>query len=146
MAASAKARGRRLAKREAEVRGIEELKANLNRLSIQVRSEILVNAVDEGSDEAHSRMLALAPLAPGSGTRGYHGADRLINVEGTKTRDGRERNVGLGPEAWFLVFQELGTIHHPKQPFIRPVKRAMKRRWLVIVKEHYDRAVRRSLR
>ena len=135
-----------MARKKAEVIGVEELKANLNRLSVQVRSEILVAAVDEASDEAHSRMLALAPTAPGSGTRGYHGADRLINVEGVKTRDARERNIGLGPEAWFLVFQELGTVHHARQPFITPTKRAMKKRWLFIIKQHYDLAVRRSLR
>lgn len=135
-----------MARKKAEVIGVEELKANLNRLTLQIRSEILGSAVDEASDEAHSRMLALAPIAPGSGTRGYHGADRLINVEGNTTRNSRERNIGLGPDAWFLVFQELGTIHHVKQPFIRPTKRVMKRRWLFILKAHYDKAVRRGIR
>ena len=136
-------------KSQLEIEGFEELKRNLLRLSDEVRVKILNDAVDEGADEAHSIMSQLAPRAPGAGSRGYHGADRLINVKHFSRRDSRAKNVGIGRQsdgAWFLKFAETGTIFVAEQPFIKPTAKAMRKRMIDIVIAHWRRAVRKGIR
>ena len=112
-----------ITKRAQQVEGFEDLVKNLRRMSDQARVMILEKAVDQGSKEALDIMEQLAPRAPGAGTRGWHGADRLINVKQFSRRDSRAKVVGIGRQtdgAWWLKFAAFGTIFAVEQPFIRP--------------------------
>ena len=132
-----------------EIEGFDELVRNLRRLSVEVRLKILNDAVDQGAEEAHSIMEQLAPRGPGAGARGYHGADRLINVKHFSRRDSRSKDVGIGRQsdgAWFLKFAETGTIFSAEQPFIKPTARAMRKRMIDIVIQHWRKAVRKGIR
>ena len=136
-------------RQQGALQGLEELRANIKRLGIKVQLEIVSRAVDDGADEALVLMKQLAPRAPGSGTRGYHGADRLRIFSIFARRDSRARGVGIirGREgAWFLKFAELGTIFHPETPFIKPTGRAMRKRMVDIIVRHWRRAVRAGIR
>ena len=135
-------------KAQIEIEGFEELKRNLRRMSDQARVKILTGAVDQGAEEALALMSQLAPRAPGAGSRGWHGADRLINVKQFSRRDSRAKNVGIGREsdgAWFLKFAETGTIFVAEQPFIKPTAKAMRKRMIDIVVAHWRQAVRKAI-
>ena len=132
-----------------KVEGFDELVRNLRRMSDQARVKILEKAVDQGSKEALALMEQLAPRAPGAGSRGWHGADRLINVKQFARRDARARNVGIGRQsdgAWFLKFAETGTIFVAEQPFIKPTARAMRKRMIEITFAWWRQAVRSGIR
>ena len=134
---------------QVETEGFEELVSNLRRMSDQARVQILERAVDEGSKEALSLMEQLAPRAPGAGTRGWHGADRLINAKIFSRRDSRAQAVGIGRQsdgAWWLKFAELGTIWAPETPFIKPTANAMRRRMIQIVIAHWRIATRKAIK
>ncbi len=134
---------------QTKIEGFDELVRNLRRMSDQARVKILEKAVDQGSTEALALMEQLAPRSPGAGTRGYHGADRLINVKQFSRRDARAKNVGIGRGgggAWFLKFAEVGTIHSPEQPFIKPTARAMRKRMIEITVMWWRQAVRSGIR
>ena len=134
---------------QAKVEGFDELVKNLRRMSDQARVKILEKAVDQGSNEALAIMEDLAPRAPGAGTRGWHGADRLINVKQFSRRDSRAKNVGIGRQtdgAWWLKFAETGTIFATEQPFIRPTAKRMRKRMIDITVMWWRQAVRSGIR
>ena len=136
-------------RQQVKIEGFEELTRNLLRLSDQVRVEVLTKAVDEGAEETLDLMQALAPRAPGAGARGYHGADRLRDTKLFSRRDSRARAVGIhggSDSAWHLMFAEVGTIHSPDQPFMKPTAQAMRKRMVDIIVKHYRLAVRKGIR
>lgn len=132
-----------------EVDGLKALEKNLRRISNQARVQILNNAVEQGAVETLDIMQALAPRSSGTGTRGYHGADRLRIMKIFSRRDSRAAAVGISTEpggAWFLKFAEFGTEFQPDDPFIRPTANAMRKRMPQIVLKWWKRAMRRGLR
>ena len=132
-----------------ETEGFDELVKNLRRMSDQARVQILEKAVDRGSKETLNIMQQLAPRAPGAGTRGWHGADRLINAKIFSRRDSRAQAVGIGRKtdgAWWLKFAELGTIWSAETPFILPAGRAMERRMVQLVIQAWRRATQKAIK
>jgi HK97 gp10 family phage protein len=108
-----------------------------------LRVEVLEGALEDAVEETRAWEQQLAPRAPGAGSRGYHGADFIVDRKAwTRKRDTRAMLVGPDHRlARHLMFQEFGTIYHPAQPFIRPVVRKMRPRTLEIVADHAKRAV-----
>ena len=134
---------------QVETEGFDELVKNLRRISDQARVQILTRAVDQGSMEALALMEQLAPRSAGGGTRGYHAADRLVNLKQFSRRDSRAQNVGIGrgsDGAWALKFAEFGTIFHPETPFIKPTATAMRPRMIQIIFDHWRQVVRRGIK
>ena len=132
----------------AETEGFDKLVKNLRRMSDQARVQILEGAVEEASVEALSLMKQLAPRAPGAGTRGYHGADRLTISKVFVRRDSRAAAVGIHrglDRGWWLKFAEHGTVFADEQPFIKPTGRAMRQRMLDIVAKHWRIVVRKGI-
>lgn len=132
-----------------EVEGFDELLKNLRRISDQARVQILEGAVDQGAEETLAMMDQLAPRSAGSGSRGYHSGDRLVNLKQFSKRDSRARNVGVGrgaDGAWALKFAEHGTIFHPETPFIKPTAQAMRARMIQIIFQHWRKVVSRGIK
>lgn len=136
-------------KAQTTIEGFDELVKNIRRMSDQARVKILTGAVDQGGREALQIMQELAPRAPGSGTRGYHGADRLESQTLFSRRDSRARSVGahLDRGQWssagHLRFAEFGTVRKPGgKPFVRPTARRMRKRMIDITVSHWRKATR----
>jgi len=132
-----------------EVEGFDQLVKNLRRISDQARVQILEGAVNQGAEETLALMEQLAPLSPGAGSRGYHSADRLVNLKQFSKRDSRARNVGVGrgaDGAWALKFAEHGTVFHPETPFIKPTAQAMRKRMIQIIIAHWRKVVQKGIK
>ena len=144
--------GRISKKQQTQITGFKEMIANINRITDVARVEILTRAVDQGGRETLKIMEDLAPRAPGAGTRGFHGADRLQNQKLFSKRDSRARSVGIHRDngrystAAHLKFAEFGTIFVPARPFMRPAAREMRVRMVRIVLLHWKRVTRKALK
>ena len=112
--------------RAVEVVGLKELERKLGRMARQTQGRILSDAVMKGGEVVRDIAEAIAPRAPGMGTRGFHGAE-FIDVE-VEERPGRATaNVGAQKKAFWLNIQETGSVHMPAQPWLTPAWDAGKR-------------------
>lgn len=97
--------------------GGKELAANLAQLSKRISKGIVSDALVYGAEPIRKRASAIAPRrAPQPDM-----ADNII-VAKLRARQDETAAVAVGPSSDFYhgVFQELGTVHHGAQAFMRP--------------------------
>lgn len=94
--------------------GDQELIAKLNRLDKEMRGQVLVDAVDLGSEVLKEESKRIVPYKTG-------------NLQGSITSELAERSdnavyfaVGYGSQAPYGYHIELGTSRMPARPFLRP--------------------------
>lgn len=94
--------------------GVKDLQRQLRRLGTEVERKSLQDAVMAGAEVIRAEASRLAPRRTG----------RLAaNIEAVlvkKRKDQAIAHIGPNKEAWYGIFAELGTSHHPAQPFLRP--------------------------
>lgn len=97
-----------------KVEGMKDLQRGLARLRDDLRGPVLSRAAREGADVLAETMASLAPRDSGDL------ADN-IGVSKGETRPTRgEWNAGPSADVFYGIFQELGTVDIPAQPFMRP--------------------------
>lgn len=96
------------------IEGLKELERKLSRMVPAVGGAHLLAAVDKGASVLEEGMRSLAPRLTGKG------AVMITSDTLKSTRTRAEMGVGPGKAAFYLTFQETGTVDHPAQPFMRP--------------------------
>lgn len=99
--------------------GFAELERKFKRLDRAVGGAHLLAAVDAGAEILEEGMRSLAPVDSG------RGATRIMRETAKATPSRAEVDVGPGRSGFWLIFQELGTINHPAQPFMLPALDAL---------------------
>ena len=114
---------RRRKRNRVELDGADDMIAGLKRLTEDVGGEHLRDAVGAGAEIVRGVASQLAPRSQD----GSHGrlpgflADHIeTERQWTRRQDTAQTNVGPSKEAWYGSLQEVGTIHQPAQPFLRP--------------------------
>ncbi|MEM7416785.1 MAG: HK97-gp10 family putative phage morphogenesis protein [Gemmatimonadota bacterium] len=107
-----------MSKLTVRVKGLEDAERSLVRLRDVFQGRILLAAVQDGADYARDLAEAIAPRAEGAGRRGYHGADNIGTSTRTQKPTRAEVAVGAKPNAFWLNFQELGTLFVPPNPWL----------------------------
>lgn len=111
--------------------GVEQLTDSFRRIGNAVdQHDAAIRALLEAAEPIRSRAASLAPRGKG---KGPHLADNIIAAETTRVPGGKkwrdvkegEHVVAIGPsyrpeDVFYGAFQEMGTAHHPAQPFMRP--------------------------
>lgn len=103
------------------IEGLPELERALARLGDNLAGEILSKAVGDGAEVFAELMRALAPEKSGDLR------DSIVTQEMKREPGSAEWGAGPGrlkrgapAEGFHGMFQELGTVYMPAQPFIRP--------------------------
>ncbi len=106
------------------IRGIEELDAKLRDLDRSVQAKALMSSLKEHAEITRARAADLAPV--GDPSEGDPHAGRLKAHEDIATvpslSSSKVAVVRVGPrlDAFYGLFQEIGTAHHVAQPFLEP--------------------------
>lgn len=105
-----------------KLEGGVELAGVLNQLPAKVSRRVIRDALERAGTPMQSRMGRLAPRAPGAPDI----ADNIVmspaRMEGMSDND-QTAAIAIGPIkelAYYGYFQEVGTMHHGAQPFVRP--------------------------
>jgi HK97 gp10 family phage protein len=99
---------------QVRIRGTDELERRLRRIPDAIGGRHLVEATEQGAEITRSLAADLAPRRTGESAK-------HIGTERAKQGPTRaEVNIGYEPEGYRLIFQELGTAHHPAQPHLVP--------------------------
>ena len=111
------------------IEGLEDLEAKLKRLSLDVQGVHLRAATEQGAEVVRDLASQLAPRSA-DGSRGnppgFLAENIALEVQFTRTQDKAEVHVGMNKDAFYGLFQELGTETEPAQPFLRPALDATK--------------------
>lgn len=97
--------------------GGRELASKLSTLSKRIDKRVTREALEVGAEPLRASASRMAPRrAPQPDM-----ADHII-ISPARTRSGETAAVKVGPadEFYWGFFQELGTVHVPAQPFLRP--------------------------
>lgn len=94
--------------------GDKELTAKLKRLSAEARGDLLMEAALEGAKPIVDAASANAPRRTG------RLASEIVAVEGPKHGARAEAHIGPEKDAYWGLFNELGTVNMAAQPFLRP--------------------------
>ena len=114
-----------------QIEGLEELKRNFSELKRTTQANVLRSALRGAGKAVVSEARRLVPVDTGLGKR---------NITQTVDRDRRNRDlmtatIGFKTRAYYLGFQEVGTVHQPANPFLRP---ALKQSHRAILKAFFD--------
>lgn len=101
------------------VEGLVELERKFKRLDAAVGGRHLLSAADAGAEILEEGMRSTAPVDTGKG------AAQITRDTAKSTPIRAEVDVGPGGSGFYLTFQELGTDHHPAQPFMIPTLDAL---------------------
>lgn len=102
-------------KGRARVDGIPALERALLRVASVMRNPVLREAVSEAAEPVREDAERLAPVGE---TGELSGGMTKVSMKGTPER--AAERVGPSEDAWYGFFQEVGTMHHDAQPFLRP--------------------------
>lgn len=108
------ARNRKLFRPKLVVEGMDTLAMKLARLQREISGNLLRETVLEASEPVAEDVSANAPMLTGNLSE---------NIETEVTIENRTKAqvaIGPGKSAFYGMFQELGTVHMPAQPFLRP--------------------------
>jgi HK97 gp10 family phage protein len=97
------------------VRGVEELRRDLNRLSVAVGDRLINNAARAGARVVVRAAKVKAPVETGE-------LQKSLRVR-RRTADERKRGEVVayaGTSLFYARFYELGTSRQPARPFLRP--------------------------
>ncbi len=100
--------------------GGDELVRKLKLLEGAVRGAALVAAAERGAEPVRDMAGQLAPV-------GLTGDLASSMKKAVVRSDANRADVAVGPTALEGLFQELGTVHHPAQAFLRPALDSMER-------------------
>lgn len=95
------------------VEGAKALDAALGQLADDMQAEILMMAAEAGAEVLQAGMERRAPRRTGELAGG-------IGIKVRETAEGAEADIGPTKDAFYGMFQELGTVRHAAQPFMRP--------------------------
>lgn len=98
---------------DVEVIGLKELERNARLLEDAIEDE-LPDAVDAGAEVVEEGARKRAPRETGKG------AEEITREFRKKGKTEAAVAIGPGSEGFWLLFQEVGTEHHPPQPWLRP--------------------------
>jgi HK97 gp10 family phage protein len=101
---------------DVQVRGLEELKRELNKLSVAIGDRLINNAARAGARVVARQAKANAPV-------GETGAlKKSLRVRRRSADDRRRGEVVAyaGTPLFYAKFQEFGTVKQPARPFLRP--------------------------
>ena len=131
------------------IEGMNDLERKLRRMTDRTQGRILREAVQKGADAVRDVAESLAPRAPGSGTRGFHGAENVISevaidkpmhvVVHVGARRGR--GVPWRESAFWLDIQETGSMYMAAQPWLTPAFDAERAHAERVVADEIKRAV-----
>lgn len=98
--------------------GLEKALLKLRNLEGAVAMDRLEEAALAGAEVIREEMSIRAPRRTGKL------AGEIVKL--TKSKSAAHTEVAIGPskDAWYGKFQELGTVHHAAQPFMRPASDA----------------------
>lgn len=101
---------------EYKIEGLDELKRNFTALKRTTQANVLRSALRGAGKAVVSQARRLVPIDTGLGKK---------SITQTVDRDRRNRDlmtatIGFRTKAYYLGFQELGTVNQPAQPFLRP--------------------------
>jgi HK97 gp10 family phage protein len=110
--------------------GDRDLAQRLLQLGVQLRKELILEALKEAAEPMRAHMEELAPRAAEERHRPDraegHMADHIVissarSVDGQPVPEGAAA-VAIGPAQayWWAIFSEVGTIHESAHPFVRP--------------------------
>ncbi len=96
--------------------GYDQFEAALTRLDRTVQGKILIDALKDAAEPMRDRAAQLAPVLTGNLQ-----AHEIISVaRGTSTSSYATVRVGPSMDAYYGIFDELGTAHQTAQPFLEP--------------------------
>ncbi len=96
--------------------GVEELEGKLNKLARDVQRKLLTTALKNAADLTRERASELAPVRTGRLKK----EEIIVKVGAESTLDHAVVRVGPSKDAFYGLFQEIGTIHMTARPFLRP--------------------------
>ena len=120
-----------------EVVGVNELARNLVGLGRRFSARTpLEAAVLRGGNIIAAEAARLAPKDTGEGAESI--ACRIISSR----RGVVVGAIGPGRNQFYMMFQEIGTSHHPPQPHLRPAVESHGRRAILAIGEFYREELR----
>lgn len=96
-----------------QIQGAKALDAALGQLADHIQAEILTLAAKAGAEVLQAGMARRAPRRTGELAEG-------IGIKVQETAEGALVDIGPTKEAFYGMFQELGTVRHAAHPFMRP--------------------------
>ena len=111
---------------QVQIEGIEIFQSNLNRILNSIAYEDLDDAVEDAAEVFQELQEELAPRDRSRLARDIAVAKVKESTVFVQGKSGAEWDAGPRKAFWGM-FQELGTIFHPPQPFMRPAFDAGKR-------------------
>ena len=118
--------------------GLEAFEQRLKSLEATVQQALLVKAAKEGAELIRAEAERRAPrLKYSAHPRRYAGLLAHSQMLSVAEQTANEVVVRIGPskDAFYGLFQELGTVHHPAQPFLLPAFEDRKMEALQIASE-----------
>lgn len=115
---------KRLPFADVRIEGIEDLQKKLHRMDDKVRKKGLRRAIRKGAKPIRDAARAKAPRRvskpPRKSGKPLH--KTIVVRSARKRRGSKEVSVRVGPtrDGAHAHLQELGTVHHGAQPFLRP--------------------------
>lgn len=116
--------------------GGQELAANLADLSTRMQKGILLEALKQGGEPIRAHAAGNAPRSD----EPPHVGDHI--VVGSVRSKGSGASVAIGPSRDFEeraniypIMQEVGTVHHEPQPFLRPAFDSRGQQALGVIKQ-----------
>lgn len=131
-----------------KLEGANELALLLESMSKAASSRAQLKILRLAAEPMRVEMSRLAPR--GKGLHGFHLADSMeISTIGSRSRDRQEgeATVAVGPtkEAFWGLFQEIGTIRHGPQPFAHEAFDNQTKQTFDILQEGYWKLLKKWL-
>jgi len=119
-----------------KIQGMKELERKLKRLPDAVGGRHLAAAVEKAAEIPRGAAESLAPRRTG------RAAEHIVVELQESTPRRAEAFIGYEKPGFYLLFQELGTLHHPAQPHLVPALEQTKDDVVEVVVEELDARVR----
>lgn len=97
------------------ITGVDGVMRRLRAISREVDGRMLADAGEYAMESVRDDAARLAPRRTGKLSR-----EMMIEAEVTDPRNSATVRVGPSEDAWYGIFPEIGTIHQPPQPYLRP--------------------------
>ena len=100
----------------AVLQGIEHLEAKLKELELSIQRKMLTTSLKEAADITRTRAAELAPYLTGR----LKEHEIVVTVPSQSNAQTALIRVGPAKDAFYGLFDEIGTAHMTAQPFLRP--------------------------
>ncbi len=120
-----------------DVEGLDELLKKLENLPLTIARKLIVRALRKGAEPIRVEAGERAPV----GDDPPHLKDTMITVVSEQTATGATARIGPSKAGFYGLFQELGTSHNAKQPFLLPAFEAKKSEAIKIIADELGRGI-----